>query len=105
MYFVAKIRAAKQLREHQRQQYQDRTLYWGLRFASVHDESVLTVIIDSMGKWGTAWPRFGHERPSKDMDNVHRPKLVLSAALAHGWATLLFATSEMENHGAEAKII
>ena len=96
------VREARKLQEHQRQQYQDRSLYWGLRFSSTHDASVLTIIIDGMGKWGTAWPHLGHDRPSKDMDGVVRPQLVLTAALAHGWGTFLFGTSELENHGADA---
>ena len=99
---TTEVREARRLREHQRQQYQDRSLYWGLRFSSTHDASVLTIIIDVMGKWGTAWPHLGHDRPSKDMDGVVRPKLVLTAALAHGWGTFLFGTSELENHGADA---
>lgn len=97
----AKIRAARSLREHQRHQYLDRTLYWGLRFSAVHDQEVLTVIIDGMGKWGTAWPHLGQDKPSKELDNIVRPKLVITAALCHGWGTFLFGTSELENHGAE----
>ena len=98
---AAKIRAARQLREHQRQQYLDRTLYWGLRFSSIHDQEVLTIIIDGMGKWGTSWPHLGQDKPSKDLDNIIRPKLVITAALCHGWGTFLFGTSELENHGAD----
>ena len=36
------------------------------------------------------------------MDGVVRPKLVLTAALAHGWGTFLLGASELENHGANA---
>jgi len=51
--------------------------------------------------WGSG-ALLGHDRPSKDMDSVVRPKLVLTAALAHGWGTFLFGTSELENHRADA---
>ena len=72
-----------------------------LRFSSVHDQEVLTIIIDGMGKWGTASPHLGQDKPSKDLDNIIRPKLVITAALCHGWGTFLFGTSELENHGAD----
>ena len=89
-----KIRAARDLREHLRQQYLDRSIYWSLRWSSCHDDSVLTIIIDSMGKFGTT------DRPSKETEHLVRPKLVLTAALAHGWGTFMFACSESEHHGA-----
>ena len=63
------------------------------------------VIIDSMGKWGTAWPHFGHDRTSKEMDTLVRPKMVLTGALAHGWGTFLFGAAEHENHGSAALLI
>ena len=97
-----KARAARNLREHQRQQYVDRTLYWSLRWSSTHNRSCLVIIIDGMGKFGTAWPHFGHDRASKEMDGIIRPKMVLTGALAHGWGTFLFGTSEQRNHGSEA---
>ena len=99
---TTEVREARKLREHQRQQYQDRSLYWGLRFSSTHDASVLTIIIDGMGKWGTSWPHLGHDRPSKEMDGVIRPKLVLTGAWRMVGALSCLGASELENHGADA---
>ena len=46
-----KLQYARRWRDHLRDQYMDRVLYWNLRFASREfDSSVLTIIIDSMGK-------------------------------------------------------
>ena len=95
-----KVQAAQQLREHHRHQYMDRTLYWSLRWASSYWRSVLVIMIDGMGKWGTAWPSFGHDRPSKDLESLPRPKLCITGVLAHGWATLLYAAASEEHHGA-----
>lgn len=96
-----KVQAARELRQHYRDQYLDRCLYWSLRWFSRHSSEVLVIIIDSMDKAKFAWPRWIGRTP-KTMDKLFRPKLVLTAALAHGYTTHLFLSSEQESHGSDA---
>ena len=62
--------------------------------------SLLTIIIAGMGKWGTAWPHLGHDRPSKDMDGVQN--WVDSSFGAWLGRFLVWHFGEGENHGADA---
>lgn len=100
-----RLSAAAQLRRHLRDQYLDRCIYWSLRWASrQHDLGVLTVIIDSMDKTKFAWPRLDLKRLPKELEHLQRPRLVLTAALAHGYSTNLFWANETVTHGADAFI-
>ena len=73
-----------------RDQYHDRMLYWNLRWLSRRrDRGVLTIIIDSMDKAKMAWPQWAFRKP-KAFDHCHRPRLVLTGAIAHGWCTDFF---------------
>ena len=45
---------------------------------------MLTIIIDSVDKAKIAWPQWAFRKP-KAYDHCHRPRLVLSGAMAHGW--------------------
>ena len=47
--WAEKVKAAQELREHWAETYLDRTLYWGLRFASCMLWNVLVIIMDDMG--------------------------------------------------------
>ena len=52
-----------------------------------------------------AWPlrpRWPFGRIPKDMEKLIRPKLVLTAGIAHGWTTGLFLSQENVFHGADA---
>ena len=99
---VDKIDFARQWKEHLRDQYFDRAIYWHCRFASRRKLGVLTVIIDSMDKAKFAWPQFPWHRVDKRLESVHRPRLVFTAAIAHGFATFFFVADECVSHGASA---
>ena len=60
-----RYRAALALRQHYRDQYTDRCLYWSLRHASRLKENVLVIIIDAMDKAKFAWPRYPWAKTSK----------------------------------------
>lgn len=94
-----KMQAARDLRAHYRLQYQDRCIYWSMRFMSKAYKDVLTIIIDGMDKAKFAWPRWPIDRVSKAMEQLIRPKVCLTAAIAHGWCTCLFMTPEFVHHG------
>ncbi len=105
---------ANNWRDHLKQQYHDRMIYWHLRWFSRHyrassvqrpaspasERSVLTVIIDSMDKSKLVWPQYAFRQP-KCLDKFHRPRMVLTLAMAHGWTNEFFLTDdEVLSHGA-----
>lgn len=47
-------------------------------------------------------PRWPFGRIPKDMEKLIRPKLVLTAGIAHGWTTGLFMSQDNVFHGADA---
>ena len=47
---------------------------------------VLTIIIDSMDKAKVAYTQYVFRKP-KSLDKWRRPRLVITAAIAHGWCT------------------
>ena len=96
-----KQRAAKLWREHLREQYRDRLIYWNLRQWSRQPESnVLTIIIDSMDKTKAAWPQYTFQK-DKRLDKFIRPKLVITVVIAHGYCTDFYvADDEVMFHGA-----
>ena len=95
-----KVQAARQLRVHYTLQYQDRCLYWSLRWFSRHGSDVLCIIIDGMDRAKFCWPKIPG-RMSKDIVGFNRPRTVLTACRAHGHCTILFMSNEQLNHGAE----
>ena len=94
-----KLKAVRALGQHYADQYADRCLYWALRHASRMRDNVIVIIIDSMDKAKFAWPRFPWARMPKGMDGISRPRLSLTAAIAHGYITNFFLSSERVNHG------
>jgi len=80
-----KLDAARHLREHIRQTYLDRQIYWNLRFASRCFQDVLVIIIDSMDKTKLAWPRFPWAKRPHDLVDPCRPRISLTIAMAHGF--------------------
>ena len=80
--------------------YHDRLLYWNLRFVSrCKSHNVLTVIVDSMDKSKLVYPQFAFGRRPKQLDSFIRPKLVITAAIAHGYgAEFHIAQDELETH-------
>ena len=106
---AAKQEAARNWRAHLREQYHDRLLYWQLRWFSRQyrrqspessGASVLTIIIDSMDKSKLVWPQYAFQQP-KSLAGLARPRMVLTAAIAHGWTVEFFLTDEeVTSHGA-----
>ena len=106
----AKQEAARNWRDHLRKQYHDRLLYWQLRWFSRQyrrqspessdgkvqnpESSVITIIIDSMDKSKLVWPQYAFQQP-KSLAHLSRPRLVLTAAIAHGW-TVEFVLADEE---------
>ena len=62
---AVRYRSAIALRQHYRDQYADRCLYWSLRHASRLKENVLVIISDAMDKAKFAWPRYPWAKTSK----------------------------------------
>ena len=100
--FAERLGYAREWRDHLRDQYHDRTIYWHNRYASRSKQGVLTIIIDSMDKAKFAWPQYEWGRVDKMLDTVRRPRLVLTAAIAHGYGTFFFVADEDLTHGADA---
>ena len=95
----AKLEAVRALGQHYADQYADRCLYWALRHASRMRDNILVIIIDSMDKAKFAWPRYPWARLPKNVEGLIRPRLSLTAAIAHGYVTNFFLASERVNHG------
>jgi hypothetical protein len=98
---AAKINFARLLRQHIRDQYQDRLIYWGLRFASRQYQDVLVIIVDSMDKTKFAIPRYDFPEHPKELETLIRPKLICTAAIAHGWCTYIALSDEDMTHGGD----
>ena len=92
--------SAQALQKHLQHQYLDRCVYWSLRLASERQKNVLTIIIDSMDKAKFAFPRWHFKRLPKGMDQAARPKLVLTASIAHGYCHGLYMSHDDLCHGA-----
>ena len=76
---------------HLSAQYADRQCYWRIRGQSRAgpDTGTLSIIIDSIDQQKCAWPRSRHFK-SKQFDGFQRPRLHVTACVAHGHAALLF---------------
>ena len=85
-----------------RAQYHDRLLYWSLRWASRMSLDVLAIIIDSMDKVKTMYPKYRAHRKPAYLDGLVRPRSTLSAVLCHGWCTCIYTADEFLSHGASA---
>ena len=57
-----RIKIASEWRQHLVLQYEDRCIYWSLRFASRAKLNVLCIIADSMGKVRWAYPKYAYHR-------------------------------------------
>ena len=93
---------ARQWQDHLRDQYHDRAIYWFCRYASRHRMDVLTIIIDSMDKAKFAWPQYPWHRVDKQLEHLRRPRLIFTAAIAHGYGTFFYIADEHLSHGASA---
>ncbi|CAJ1426268.1 unnamed protein product, partial [Effrenium voratum] len=103
-----KIHLATAWRQHLRDQYHDRQLYWSMRFASRSKMNIITIIVDSFDKTKMAYPKLDYKlgRLPHAFDQLLRPKLVqssvLTACLCHGWRTGVFLQDDHLRHGADA---
>ena len=98
-----RVQIASRWRAHLTQQWMDRSIYWSLRFASrSRDFGVLVVIADSMDKTKWCYPKYHQmHRLPHELENFSRPRMVLTAVLAHGWRTSVYVSDdETVNHGA-----
>ena len=86
---------------HLADQYRDRMVYWKTRGDSrVPGSTTLSIIMDSIDQAKFAWPRSKIFR-SKQFDAFHRPRLHITAAIAHGHAVLVFVShSDITQAGA-----
>ena len=101
-----KLHHARRWRDHLRDQYMDRILYWNLRFASREfDSTVLTIIIDSMDRKKAVWPKYDFNRKPHTIENLKpRPRMTVTGGMAHGWCTGIFITQETLSHGSNAYV-
>ena len=78
--------------EHLRQQYSDRIIYWTAR-AESRDRSMpsVTIVTDGMDQSKFSLPRHEAIR-SKEFASFVRPRLHISAAIAHGWCVVFLVT-------------
>ncbi|CAE7834952.1 unnamed protein product [Symbiodinium sp. CCMP2592] len=96
-----KVAKAAEWRQHLADTYHDRLVYYTMRYASRARLNILTVILDSMDKAKWSYPRMNISRQPESLEKLRRPRLVVTAALAHGFATGLFIQdSERVSHGA-----
>ena len=80
----SRMQAAQALRQHYQHQYLDRCIYWSTRYASRAGLDVLCVIIDSPDKTHFTWPHWPWHRTPKCLEELHRPKMVVTGVIAHG---------------------
>ena len=76
---------------HLASQYEDRQVYWAVRGRSRTGSSshILSMIIDSVDQQKCSWPR-ARAFKSKQFDAFQRPRLHVTACLAHGHAAMIF---------------
>ena len=65
-------------------------------------QDVLVIIIDSMDKVKTMYPKYRSHRKPAYLDGLPRPRSTLSAVLCHGWCTCIYTADEFLSHGASA---
>ena len=64
--------------------------------------NVLCIIVDSMDKVKTAFPKYRQGRKPSYLEGLKRPKSITSAVLCHGWCTCVYTADETLSHGASA---
>lgn len=96
-----KVSKAAEWRQHLADTYHDRMVYYTMRYASRARLNVLCMIVDSMDKAKWSYPRMNIGRIPESLEKLKRPRLVVTACLAHGFTTGLFIQdSERVTHGA-----
>ena len=93
----------KLLGEHLLNQYRDRQIYWSLRGqARLKPSMSLVAIIDSMDQMKFQYPRTPLAY-SKDLSTLIRPKLHLTACIAHGFSLMFFVAKH--NHPKDSSLM
>ena len=99
-----KGRFARRRRDHLRDQYMDRVVYWDFRLLwRRFDSTVWVVIIDAMYRNKAVWPKWDfHWRP-RAIEQL-RPRLSMTATggIVHGWSTAIYIPQETLSHGSNA---
>ena len=62
----------------------------------------MCIIIDSMDQCKTAWPQYPFHRTPAVLNNLIRPRVILSAVLCHGWCSNIVLMEESLHHGASS---
>jgi hypothetical protein len=105
--FRRKIDIAKKWQHHLEWQYADRCVYWSLRWSSRGatgargaSSDVLCIIIDSLDRTKFALPKYNLARKSHKLDELVRPRVLVTGAIAHGWTSQMIISDETIVHGA-----
>ena len=69
-----KFLAEDMLRNHHREQFLDRCIYWSWRLASRMHHDVLVIITDSLNRTKLPWPAWDVERTPHRSEHMHRPR-------------------------------
>ena len=101
-----KLQFARRWRDHLRDQYMDRVLYWNLRFLSRRfDSTLLVIIIDSMDRKKAVWPKWDFNRRPHEIEQLKpRPRMTVTGGIAHGWCTAIYIAQETLSHGSNAYV-
>ena len=89
-----KLEIAHEWRHHLYWQYCDRCVYWSLRWASRRRDDVLVLIIDALDRSKFMLPKYDFHRKSSILDNLLRPRVIITGGIAHGYCRHAFVTSE-----------
>ena len=81
----SRMQAAQALKQHYQHQYLDRCIYWSTRYASRAGLDVLCIIIDSPDKTHFTWPHWPWHRTPKSLEELHRPRMIVTGVIAHGY--------------------
>ena len=79
-------------------------MYWYWRWASRMQHDVLVIVIDSLDQTNLTWPTWNVGSTPHRTDHMHRPRTVMTAAIAHGWSISVFMADSRVSHGACAFI-
>ena len=89
---------------HLADQYRDRQVYWKVRAESrMPDTQTLSIVMDSIDQSKFAWPR-GRIFRSKQFDGFHRPRLHITACIAHGKAALVYVAHSDVSHSGSTTV-
>ena len=97
-----RIVIATKWRKHLALQYADRILYWTIRYGSRAKLNILSIVADAMDKSKMAYPKYPYHRVPHELENMARPRMVLTAVLAHGHRVGVFLSDdETVTHGSD----